>query len=446
MTGMLLAKGDAMKFAWYMLLGLVAGTAAAADKAGEVVFAVGEVSLRQGDTIKPLKRGDILLAGDVLQTGSNGHIHVRMVDQGFVSLRPASRLAIEQYRYNAASSADTAIKFRLEEGVMRSVTGKGGEAAKEKFRLNTPIAAIGIRGTDFSVYTSATETRVSVRSGGVAVSPFNAQCQSQALGACSGQSAANLYAGISDQVLRLRQQDMRPVLLHDPGRQLAPESVAPPLPEEKASQPTVSGAQGEHKVATAPQPSDLLLVDVIGNKTDLLSGSSPVTPPATVARLDWGRWGGSDTASQQGGVPYDIVYQDTANRYALSRSREAINLPERGSFDFKLAASQAEVRQYGAVLAMAQVSDAKLSVDFGRREFNTSLTVSSSALTSPVNLSVTGGGISAEGTLNAHQYYQGNMTLSGALSGDGKEAGYVFSHSLGDTSGRQIIGATQWKR
>ena len=34
---------------------------------------------------------------------------------------------------------------------MRSITGQWGEAARDRFRLNTPIAAIGVRGTDFIV-------------------------------------------------------------------------------------------------------------------------------------------------------------------------------------------------------------------------------------------------------------------------------------------------------
>lgn len=433
-----------MQGKWIMLSCLLAGAACAADHAGEVVFALGDVTVRQGQTVRPLHTGDKVYAGDLLQTGSNGHVHVRTVDQGFLSVRPASRLFIEQYRYEAAQPASSSIRFRLEQGVMRSVTGKGGQAAKGNFRLNTPVAAIGIRGTDFSVYTDRSETRVSVQQGGVAVSPFTDTCRAEAAGPCAGQSVANLYAGISDQILRLRLQDGRPVILHDASHSLSPESVAPPLPEEKASQPTETA----HVAKAMPLPlSDLQLVDVMAGKQDLLpsdtSSPAPGPVPQSLARLDWGRWAGQAGAGSD--ATYEPIYNDPAGRYTLVRTRQPLALPERGSFDFKLAAADAEVRMGESRVAAAEVSNARLTVDFGKREFQTSLTVTSEALSSPVDLKATGGGVSQDGRLNANQYYQGNMRVRGALSGDGRQAGYIFSHAINE-GGLKVVGATQWKR
>ena len=48
---------------------------------------------------------------------------------------------------------------------MRSVTGQWGEASRDRFRLNTPIAAIGVKGTDFVVKVENGKTFASVLSG-----------------------------------------------------------------------------------------------------------------------------------------------------------------------------------------------------------------------------------------------------------------------------------------
>ena len=48
-----------------------------------------------------------------------------------------------------ANPSDSQVKLNLIEGTARAVSGEAAKAAKERFRLNTPIAAIGVRGTDY---------------------------------------------------------------------------------------------------------------------------------------------------------------------------------------------------------------------------------------------------------------------------------------------------------
>jgi hypothetical protein len=444
-----------MKHVLIALLSVVSSATWAADLAGNVVFTAGDAQIRHGSEQKQLKRGDPLYAGDVLVTGSSGYIHVRTVDQGFVSLRPSSRLTIEQYHYNPDAPSENAIKFRLEDGVMRSVTGKGGEAAKDRFRLNTPVAAIGIRGTDFTVFTSAAETRVSIRRGGVAVSPFNSNCLSTALGPCSGSSVMNMFAGKLDQVLQVHRNDAAPVIKHDLGRKLSPDSVAPPLPEEKDSQSSLNA------ISTILYPSDTTLVDVAAVKpaTSVHSTSVtptppvvvPPTPPAPVPsgppkELQWGRW--ADT----GVIPALAPDQEliVANeRWVISRSAGSMALPDKGSFNFNLANSEAWVLSaQGSVMDNnAAISNANLTVNFDKRTFNTGFTVTSSALPSAVNLSASNS-FGSNGQLNAVPIMgngQGNMVVSGALSGDGKTAAYNFMSTAYIPGGQQIKGFTAWK-
>lgn len=107
-------------------------------------------------------KGAAIRVGDRIETEAGGHVHLRFVDGGRVSVRPASRLQIESYSHSSDKPVLSAIKFRLDEGVVRSITGTWGEAARDRFRLNTPMAAIGVKGTDFIVKSAPGTTSVSV--------------------------------------------------------------------------------------------------------------------------------------------------------------------------------------------------------------------------------------------------------------------------------------------
>ena len=67
---------------------------------------------------------------------------------------PNSTLLIEQYDYDPSMPEGSAVKLNLEEGVARAISGDAAKGAKEISRL-TPVAAIGVRGTDFAVGASA---------------------------------------------------------------------------------------------------------------------------------------------------------------------------------------------------------------------------------------------------------------------------------------------------
>lgn len=43
---------------------------------------------------------------------------------------------------------------------------------RKHYRMNTPVAALGGRGTDFSVLTDANVTLAVVRGGGIVMTPF----------------------------------------------------------------------------------------------------------------------------------------------------------------------------------------------------------------------------------------------------------------------------------
>ncbi|HEX9721216.1 MAG TPA: FecR family protein, partial [Ramlibacter sp.] len=151
---------------------------------GEATMVIGVARVFSLDgTTRAMERGAAIRVGDRVETEAGGHVHFRFVDGGRLSIRPLSRLQVESYNHSSQEPALTAIKFRLDEGVVRSITGSWGEAARDKFRLNTPVAAIGVKGTDFVVRSDAEKTNASVYTGAIVLSPLTAGCAAT-LGPC----------------------------------------------------------------------------------------------------------------------------------------------------------------------------------------------------------------------------------------------------------------------
>ena len=217
----------------YSLLFIFLPCQASAFAAGEVVFSVGPAKVFPRDI--PSQRGLALFEGDVIVTEAGAHVHVRFADGALLSVRPHSRLSIERYQYEAQKPTEAAVKFRLESGTARSITGKAGEAAKDRFRLNTPVAAIGVRGTDFVVATDASSSAVAVNAGAVVVSPLGGGCAPEALGPCAGSLVKELSASMVGTLARVEGGKVELMGIRD----LPPSRIAPPAQAEPKSVVTV---------------------------------------------------------------------------------------------------------------------------------------------------------------------------------------------------------------
>lgn len=127
---------------------LVSGQALA-ETAGRVSFVSGEVTASQADgNSRLLQRGDAINAGDKISTRA-GRLQVRFTDGGFVSLQPNSVFAVDEYLYTNRKPEETSLFFSLLQGGMRTITGTIGKVNKKSYQVRTPVATIGIRGTEY---------------------------------------------------------------------------------------------------------------------------------------------------------------------------------------------------------------------------------------------------------------------------------------------------------
>lgn len=133
-----------------LILSLLLPVAAAnAASAGRVQFAIGEVSVESADGARrSLKKGDAIEEGDAVITGATGRAQLLMSDEAIVAVRPGTRLRFEIYRYSGKADGSEQGVMALLRGGFRTISGIIGRFKPKAYRITTPTATIGIRGTD----------------------------------------------------------------------------------------------------------------------------------------------------------------------------------------------------------------------------------------------------------------------------------------------------------
>lgn len=128
-------------------------TAAAADAVGRVLSVRGDVTaVRDGEPRRTLSRGDDVFEGDEITTGPNGRTQVRFIDEGLTNLSPSTTFAVDEYRLeDTEEDGGGSIVMSFLRGAMRTVTGLIGAREQDTYRMNTPTATIGVRGTGYAL-------------------------------------------------------------------------------------------------------------------------------------------------------------------------------------------------------------------------------------------------------------------------------------------------------
>lgn len=429
---------------WPIWAALACCTAAQALSAQPVVaqatLVIGQASIMRADgSAVTVMRGVEVRVGDTVRTELGGHVHLRFVDGGRVSVRPASSLQIESYAYSEGKPQAGAIKFKLEEGVVRSITGNWGAAARDRFRLNTPLAAIGVKGTDFIVKATSDSTAATVFTGAISVAPLQGTCGA-GLGPCQG--GRLLSEEMKGQMLQLARLQTVPSLVP------ATDLVVASLPQQMVA----SADRTDHK--TSGTDSGVLLASADkallseARVAATAAASQEIQPQPHGSTLGWGRYpwaqilSGDDFSQQIDNAMLQSHERLAGNgSYALFRKledgRPSIYAPGTGVAQFKLAAASASVMR-GKEKESVSINAAELGVNFDKSSFTTRLEVQGAQLGSDVVQAA--GNITRAGLLQATS---GNSTLQGGLSADGREAGYLFQKNVPTGV---LQGVTLWGR
>lgn len=433
-----------------------AGAHAEPATLGQAAVVIGQACAQHARAdCMPLTRGAAIAEGDTVQTGADGYVYITTVDHGFISVRPDSSLTFERYQYDPANPPGTVIKLSLHKGEVREISGTGAQAARGHYRMNTPVAALGVRGTDFTVVTDTNVTRADVRSGGIVMTPLSANCAPTGVGPCEGPAAAQLFAGKPNAMLEVYRGSARPVVIDSPLPGLMPEQGAAVLKSEENS---ARAATATTQVNPGVAPAELnfpLTAPVAPTSTPTpTSPPTPVNPvpvpvPAPTPesqQIFWGRF--ASLASAQPDTTLAALLQQGSEQvgllgpFAMTRTTQTdMVMPAYGTFNFNLQASSAYVMNpVTGAATQAQISNPLLSIDFGAGTFQTSLTLSANGASYAISAQ---GGVSSDGKLRSD--YTSQAAVQGTLAGkNATQAGYLFLQSLDGKN--TAVGATQWSR
>ncbi len=148
-------------------------SASAADLAAQVILAKGQVSAVStlGKT-RTLERRSKIYSGEVIKTGANGSVQLRFIDKALMTIKPGSELSITSYLYDDGSrgTSKKEVVMNLVTGGFRTITGIIGKGDKSAYRVQTPAASVGIRGTNYEIQQESSDSYVmAVYVGGISV-------------------------------------------------------------------------------------------------------------------------------------------------------------------------------------------------------------------------------------------------------------------------------------
>jgi hypothetical protein len=128
---------------------LIPASAFAERLVGQVLIAKGVVTANNNQAApRTLAKGSQVFLGETISTASDSFVVLKMVDDSKLSLRPKSEVTLE--KFSQESGKEEAL-FDLLKGGLRALSGDIGKKRPEQYRVQTSIATIGIRGTDFLV-------------------------------------------------------------------------------------------------------------------------------------------------------------------------------------------------------------------------------------------------------------------------------------------------------
>ncbi|MDP1910901.1 MAG: hypothetical protein Q8K85_21580, partial [Hyphomicrobium sp.] len=120
-----------MKYSWTnplkalpVLLFVAAYAGAALGAVGNVQFVIGDAKLvNKAGVSVALQKGAEINEGDRIVTAAGASAQIKMVDGGFIAVRPDTNMGFDTYRYSGKEDGTESAVVSLLQGGFRTITG-----------------------------------------------------------------------------------------------------------------------------------------------------------------------------------------------------------------------------------------------------------------------------------------------------------------------------------
>lgn len=118
------------------------------DLIGMVIQTKGRVEVRDATgNVRALTRRSEIFEQDTILVGADGFAQLRMVDDAMISFKANTEFLFETYDFDENPAIFDEVVMSMVRGGFRTISGSIGEADQDTYRVDTPFASIGIRGT-----------------------------------------------------------------------------------------------------------------------------------------------------------------------------------------------------------------------------------------------------------------------------------------------------------
>ena len=157
--------------AFFFAAGFQSCPANAQTRVGEAVLVKNEV-VREGVTPRQINVGDSLLRDETVRTGLDSAARIVLADSSNLSLGPSATMKLDRTVFDDEHHYRN-IAIRLASGAFRFVTGHSDKTA---YKIVTPVAAIGVRGTMLDILSQRGKTTVVLLEGVALACTLSGQC------------------------------------------------------------------------------------------------------------------------------------------------------------------------------------------------------------------------------------------------------------------------------
>jgi hypothetical protein len=139
-----LGKGFRATFRLVAICFCFGASLAAADSVGVVTKVVNEAQIDGAAAVS----GTAIHMNDRLRTGVNARLQVTFRDNSVLTLGEKANVVVDRYVFSLEESKGE-ILLNATQGAFRFAGGKLKQLSNKKITVNTPVAALAVRGTEF---------------------------------------------------------------------------------------------------------------------------------------------------------------------------------------------------------------------------------------------------------------------------------------------------------
>ncbi|MDA1030950.1 MAG: FecR family protein, partial [Proteobacteria bacterium] len=130
----------------FLLSVSTAHTVHAQEKIGVLAVSIGTVKIINEEGVRRGKKGDLIYRNDVITTGGKSRAQVLLLDQTAINISQKAELTLNAFVYGGENDN---IGVKVTKGTFRFISGKIATNKPENVNVETPVATIGVRGTEF---------------------------------------------------------------------------------------------------------------------------------------------------------------------------------------------------------------------------------------------------------------------------------------------------------